>query len=275
MRRRQISSACTAILISLALLEPFSAGNAPAATAPASWAFGPGEQSAYRIAYLGVGGGTAQVTVGADMQQWGKQVWPIVVIAKSDPVLALYPIRDKFVSFWDMKEQRTIGSELLADENHKRRREKIQFDHQAGVAKVVKQKEGEQQSDEGYEIEPGSFDMASAAFALRTRQLAIGRSFEIPIFTGHKSFILRATVEGKEPLRTAIGEKEVFKVRVETDFSGKFRSKRDIFGYFTTDPSHLLVRVEADFLLGALVAELTNYQGGRSGPVNPDVASSH
>jgi hypothetical protein len=265
---------CTGILIGLILLEP-SAGSAPTATANTLWAFGPGEQSTYRIAYLGVGGGTAQVTVGTDMQQWGKQVWPIVVIAKSDPVLAFYPIRDKFVSFWDMKEQRSIGSDLLADENHKRRRERVKLDHEAKVAKVIKQKDGEQESEDDYPIEPGSVDMAAAAFALRTQPLELGRSFEVPIFTGHKSFILRATVETKETLQTPLGERDVFKVRVETDFSGKFRSKRDIFGYFTSDHQHVLVRVEADFMLGTLVADLTNYQPGRIGVIKPDIASSH
>ena len=32
--------------------------------------------------------------------------------------------------------------------------------------------------------------------------------------------------------------------------------------YLTTDPSHLPVRIEAEFILGRLVAELTDYKQG-------------
>jgi len=232
-------------------------------------AFGPGEQSIYRIAYFGVSGGTAQVTVGADTQQWGKRVWPIVVIARSDPALSFYPIRDRFVSFWEFSAGRPIGSDLRADENHKKRYQRIKLDHEGKLASVLKQKEGEQPSEDSYPIEPGSLDMAAAAFALRTKPLQVGRSFDLPVFTGHKSFRLRAMVEGTERLKTPIGEREVYRVRVQTDFSGKFQSKRDMVGYFAIDESHVLVRVEADFLLGTLVAELTSYQPGRTTAPEP------
>lgn len=235
----------------------------------ASLPFSPGEQSVYRIAYFGVSGGTAQVTVGADTQQWGKQVWPIVVIAKSDPMLSFYPIRDRFVSFWEAGSSRPIGSDLVADENHKKRRQMIKLDHEAKVASVMKQKEGEQPSEDSFPIEPGALDMAAAAFALRTKPLAVGRSFDLPVFTGQKSFRLKAIVEGRQMVRTPAGDRDAYKVRVQTEFSGKFQSKRDMFGYFAADNSHVLMRIEAEFLLGTLVAELTSFQPGRSFPASP------
>ena len=259
---------CAGLLTLLAGLAPVV--DSPLSTAGVTrLAFGPGEQSVYRIAYFGVSGGTAQVTVGADTQQWGKQVWPIVVIARSDPMLSFYPIRDRFVSFWEVGAGRPIGSDLLADENHKRRRQRIKLDHESKTASVLKQKEGEQPSEDSYPIEPGSLDMAAAAFVLRTKPLQVGRTFDLPVFTGHKSFKLRAMVEGTEKLKCPIGEREVYKVRVQTDFSGKFQSKRDMIGYFATDDSHVLVRIEADFLLGTLVAELTSYQPGRTAAPEP------
>jgi hypothetical protein len=61
-------------------------------------------------------------------------------------------------------------------------------------------------------------------------------------------------------------------VRVETDFSGKFQSKGGMIAYITTDPSHVPVKLEADFLLGKIVAELKDYKQGRTVALRPSVA---
>jgi hypothetical protein len=86
----------------------------------------------------------------------------------------------------------------------------------------------------------------------------------VPIFTGAKSFVMHAKVEGRMVLQTPVGEREVYKIRTQTDFSGKFQSKRDMFAYLTTDPAHVPVRIEAEFLLGNIIAELTGYHEGRA-----------
>ena len=39
--------------------------------------------------------------MGAPTTQWGKKVWPIVSLAKSDPDVGVWPIRDKFVTYWE------------------------------------------------------------------------------------------------------------------------------------------------------------------------------
>ena len=63
-------------------------------------------------------------------------------------------------------------------------------------------------------------------------------------------------------ITTKLGEQEVWKTRVHTDFSGKLAAKRDMFAYFTTDEHHVLSRIDADFLLGTITAELTDFQPG-------------
>jgi hypothetical protein len=229
-----------------------------------SHAFGPGEQSLYRVQYLGVTAGTAQITVGAPMKQWGEQVWPIVSVAKSDPALGAWPIKDKFVSYWSAASQRTLGSDFFVDENNKRRRQRIQLKDGGRTAHVVRQYEGAQPTEATHELPEGSMDLASATFALRNRGLADGQQYTFPVFTGTKTFLLRATVDGRQKLKTVMGEQEVFRVRLQTEFSEKLKAKRDIIAYFTTDPSHVPVRIEADLALGSIVAELSEYKQGRA-----------
>jgi hypothetical protein len=83
------------------------------------------------------------------------------------------------------------------------------------------------------------------------------------VFTGSRSFVMRAKVEGQQKLKTPMGEKDVLRVKVQTDFSEKLKTQRDITVYFSADASHLPVRVEADFVLGSIVADLIEYKQGR------------
>jgi hypothetical protein len=252
----------------LTLVWMLFSGGADAAEGDDAQAFGPGEQCTYAVKYLGIVAGTAQITVGSELQLWGRSVWPIVTVARTDSKLAVYPVKDRFVTYWDMLERRSIGSDLYADENNKRRRQKIRLDHDARAATVTKQKEGEPAHESELEIEPGTGDIAAAVFALRNMPLAVGKEFSLPVVTGSRTFNLKAKVEGRQPLTTPLGEREVFKVRVQTEFAGKFESKRDIFAYITADEAHVPVRMEAEFVLGALIADLTAYQPGNILAVN-------
>ena len=237
----------------------FSSAAMAQATAPA---FAPGEQSLYRVQYLGVTAGTAQVTVGAPMKQWGEQVWPIVSLAKTDPLVGVWPIKDKFVSYWHSEGQRSLGSDFFVDENNKRRRQRIQM-KDSRTAHVVRQKEGAAPVEATHELPEGSMDLTAATFALRSRGIADGQEYTYPVFTGSKHFMLRAKVDGRQMLKTALGEREVFRLKLQTEFAGGLQTKRDIIAYLTTDPSHIPVRIEAEFVLGTVVADLAEYKQGR------------
>lgn len=230
-------------------------------------AFTPGEQALYRVQYLGLTAGTAQITVGAPMKQWGEQVWPIISLAKTDPVVGVWPIKDKFVTYWHAEGQRSLGSDFFQDENNKRRRQRIQMKDMR-TAHVVRQKEGAAPVEAVHELPEGAMDLAGATFALRNRGITDGQEYLYPVFTGSKHFMLKATVEGRQMMKTALGEREVFRLKLQTEFAGGLQAKRDIVAYLTTDRSHLPVRIEADFVLGTVVADLAEYKQGRTLAMN-------
>jgi hypothetical protein len=255
--RMQSKGMFTGMLLSLLL------SGAALAQGGTSSAFGPGEQARYRIQYLGVTAGTAQVTVGAPMKQWGKEVWPIVSLAKSDAIAGVWPVKDKYVSYWDFGSQRVLGSDMHEDQNNKRRRVRVKLGEDGKSAHVVKQKEGEQPREYTHELAEGTLDVAGATFALRNRALEVGQEYAYPVFTGSRSFMMRAKVEARETLDTKLGKQDVYRMRVYTDFSGKLASKRDMVAWFTADARRLPVRIEAELALGSLVAELMEYQQGK------------
>ncbi len=226
-------------------------------------AFGPGEQLTFRVQYLGMQAGTARITVGAETFQWGRQVLPLVVEARTEKLLNWYPIRDRFISYWDPSAERCIGSDFFMDENRVRRRQRIKLDHETGKATVTRQQEGKEERVQEYDVPTGTYDMAAATFALRNLPLDIGQRHELPVFTGRRAFIMQATVERREVLKTAQGNRDTFRVRVKTGFDGKFESKRDIVTWLSADEAKVPLRVEADFVLGTIRAELVEYKSGR------------
>ncbi|WPB82704.1 DUF3108 domain-containing protein [Archangium violaceum] len=244
------------------LLSLLLSGAALAQGGPRS-AFGPGEQARYRIQYLGVTAGSAQVTVGAPMKQWGKDVWPIVSLARSEAIAGVWPVKDKYVSYWDFGTQRVLGSDMHEDQNNKRRRVRVKLADDGKSAQVVKQKEGETPRESTHELSEGTLDVAGATFALRNRALEVGQEYAYPVFTGSRTFLMKAKVEARETLDTVLGKQDVFRMRVYTEFSGKLASKRDMVAWFTADARRLPVRIEAELALGSIVAELTEYQQGK------------
>ena len=223
-------------------------------------ALGPGEQITYRVSWLGLPAGTANVTVGAEAPDRPGSL-PIVTNGRSD--LVVYPIRNKIVSWWDPASGRSQGLEMYSDENRKRRRLKIDFDRSTGKAHVLRQVEGESTRESQVDVPHGAVDVASAVFFIRAARLADGDTLTMPIFTGAKLFNGIAEVEGRGKVETPLGERDAVRVRLRTEFSGKL-SARELRIWFSDDSAHVPMRMEADFVLGPVVVEWTDYKPGRA-----------
>lgn len=237
------------------------AATAFAADAPIRSAFGPGEQSTFEVSYLGVPTGVAVITVGLKMQQFGKDVWPLVATAETD--LDIYPVHDRFVSYWDFTANRNLGSDFVADENKKRRRERFRYDRAQNKVFATKQSQGKPEASMSYDVPEGVVDLCAAAFAVRNRKLAVGDQIQLPIFTGMITYVMDAKVLAREKLPTPMGERDALKVSFTAEWSGGLATRRALTLWFTDDAIHLPVRFEADLVLGTVVAVLKTYFPGK------------
>ena len=226
-------------------------------------AFGPGEAVAYSCSYLGVRVGTIQVVVGSPTPVMGRSVWPIMGVGRTESFFLVYPVHDRYVAWWDPKERIPVGTDMQANENHRTRRERVRFHRGKNQATTTREKEGKKESVD-YEVHPGALDVLSALYAIRTRPLNVGDHEELPVFTGKKSFTMKVDVDRKEPVETKVGRFEAKVLKVQVGFSGKLASKREMMVHVTDDPRHLFLRLDAEFLLGSLVAELVEYEKGVS-----------
>jgi hypothetical protein len=222
--------------------------------------FGPGEQITYQVKWLGLPAGSGQVTVGAETPE-RSGLWPIVTVGRSDVVL--YPIKQKIVVWWDPATSRSRELALFADEGGHRFRKRIEFQPESSRARWTYQEEGKAAKTEEHEVPPDTADAASAVFILRNQRLAVGDEISFPIFTGTKLFQGHASVLEKVDLETPLGTRPAVKVRLRTEFSGKLTA-RELRMWFSDDPVHVPMRLEADFVVGPVVVEWIDYQAGRA-----------
>ena len=225
--------------------------------------FGPGEQTTYEVSYMGLTAGRAELTVGAVMEQFGRQVWPLVCVGETSSVGALYPVKDRFITYWDPLQRRTLGADFVVHENKFRAKERYEYDFDAGQAIVTRESPGWPRTVKRLDIMAGTVDLAAAGFSLRNFPLEAGQVHELPIFTGVKLYKMKATVVGKEVLSTAMGDLEVFRVTVNGDFSGKLATEGLMTLFYTTDERRLPVRAEAKLALGSVRIEAVKYEPGR------------
>jgi hypothetical protein len=234
--------------------------------APAGQAFGPGEQTVYEVSWLGITAGRAEVTVGWPVEKFGRTVWPLVCFGRTVSVGAIYRVRDRFTSYWDPVAQRPVGSDFFVDEQTEHRRERYRYDGEALQVFATKQREGLAPYDASYGIPgPETMDLASAGFSLRNLPLVVGLEREVPVFTGHKVYVMSVRVQAREQLLTRLGALEVFRVTVNGDFTGKLATKGLITLFYTADGRALPVRAEAELVLGTVALDVVSYEPGRSG----------
>ena len=225
-------------------------------------AFGPAEVLTYDCELMGLTVGKGQVMVGSATTVGSQTVWPIMGLAKTDPLFLIYPMKDKFVTWYSPQTRRSIGNDLNAEEKGKRRHEKARFDAAGTKASVTREKEGAAKEEDSYDTEPGAQDILAAFFSIRELPLKVGDKIEQPIFTGRKSFTLRATVDGKQQTTVPAGTFDTVLLKVQVQFSAKLESKRDILVYVTDDERHIPLKIDAEFMLGAAALNLTSYQRG-------------
>lgn len=221
-------------------------------------AFRPGEELEYEIRALGMKAGRARIQVGTWTERDGVKSWPLVVNARTDSLFdSIYSVRDRFISWWDPETGQVIGADFWAEERGKKHRSRSHLDHEAGKAEVFRFKEWNgERSTRNYKIPSGSYDIAGAIYALRQRPLEVGTVEEVDVFTGSKVFKLRCHVEAIETIQVGAGSFRAVRARLQTGFDGQFASKRDVRIWFSADDRKLPLRMEADLVLGSVVASL-------------------
>src|SRR5574342_627271 len=254
--------------------RPIVAALLAAAALPAAAqvsGFQPGEQIDLAVDFLGIRTAEARITAGSPEGQ----VWPVLCQARTGGVAGILDIREHLVSYWVPEERASRGNDLSALELGDRHHDSARFDRLNGKVTVRIARKG-RLVERVLDVPRDVHDVASAVLWLRVQDLEPGSHYQIPLFTGSRTFTLVADVVGAEAVKTPAGAFDTVKVQVRTAFEGKFSTRRDTFFWFTRDARHVPVRVTADFAVGSVVVEMTGYRpGGQLAAAAPPTAAAH
>jgi hypothetical protein len=252
MTRRPAAS--TRLLLAVGAL--LAARAAVAQGTPAA-AISPGEQIEWRIEYLGLTAGSANLLIG----RAEGDIWPVIARAKTDGLAQVIDVREHLVSYWNASARLPGGMDLDTLERGERRRDRTRFDRASGKATVWRWRKG-REKEKVVDVPPDVQDSASAVMWLRMQPLEPGDRYEIPVFTGSRTFTLVAAVSDPEVVKTDAGEVTAIRVEIHLGFTGKFETSRPGRIWFTNDARHVPARMSFDFAVGTLTATMTRYEPG-------------
>jgi hypothetical protein len=219
--------------------------------------FAPGEETVFRFSFLNLPTGEGRILVG----QAEGDIWPVIFQVRTNGLAGIVDVREHLVSYWDASSSLPRGSDLKAYEIGDYHVDSARFDRENLTATVRVQRKGKLK-EKRFPISPDVHDLTSAFMWLRLQPLEKGLRYDIPVVAGTKQFTIVAEVLGLEHTETPAGRFRTFKVKIRTQFGGKFSTKRDSYLWIADDPRHFLVKASADFAIGSIVAELRSYRPG-------------
>lgn len=227
--------------LSLALLAV--AGSALAAD------FGPGERCDFDVSYLGIGSGRSALRI--EPAAGGR--WTIVFEAGAQGPFGLFKVREESRSLWDAVRQRTIEFRAISEQGGKLSRSHAVLDEVGKKFDVVRVRDGKE-SRMTVPVAASVQDLASMFTYLRTKRLAVGDAETFPVLTSKRLTSLEARVMKRERIKTGAGTFNAVKVR-----GFLTAEKREMLFWFSDEPRHIPLRIEAELTIGSMKASLTGY----------------
>jgi len=242
------------VTILLAISAAQVPATPPPVAAPARW---PEETMEFTIGYLGLTAGRARIVVG---RREGSLL-PVFLEARTSGAGAIVDFRQQLATYLDVATGLPRRATMLSIEPRYRRTVTTQFDRDAGRATVRTRGRSERKQEVAFPR--GALDFVALVFQLRARPLPPGASYAFDVLSGARLAKVVAVVQGRERLATAVGVLPAVKVRVPTDFSGRFSEKSPTYVWFSDDARRLILRIQTEFAIGEAVAELVSYDRAR------------
>ncbi len=217
--------------------------------------FGAGEVLDYDILYGALRVGKARMETHSSPQDDGRPALKILSRAKSEGwVDAVYKVRDQIESIMDLNHLHSLRmSKQLREGKYKHDSEAI-FNHGKGL---VRYSDGTDK-----EMIPGSQDVLTALFYVRTFPLDVGMTLHIPIHDGKKGYLLRVNVKGRETIKTKMGKIECLVLEPKMKSRGLFKSEGQMLVYLSDDARRLPVLLKAKAPVGSFTSQLSSYKQG-------------
>lgn len=224
-------------------------------------AFKEGEKLTFDVKYGFVTAGVATMQIPAIKRISGREAYHVTFEVNTVPSFDIfYKVRDRYETYLDKEGLFPWRFEQHIREGKYSRDFAAFFDQRKGKAKTS---EGE------YDIPKYVHDIVSAFYFARTldySNLKIGEAIYLQNFYKDKVYDLNVRYHGKETIKVPAGEFDCIIVEPLVQEGGLFKSEGNIIVWLTDDDIKMPVRVKTKVIVGAIDADLTDYEGLR-GPL--------
>ncbi len=223
---------------------------------PGDMPFGPGERMEFIVSfgYLDIGQATLEVHEPREIR--GRPVLEITNSARSASwVDRVFKIRDKIVSFMDLEQRFSLGFHKEIREGRYERDMHAEYLQDEGLARYEK--------DGDVELVPGSHDIMTALYLLRTVDLEPGMRLGIPLHDDKKNYHVEVKVLKRETVETELGDMDCLLLEPVLQSGGIFNKAGRLWVWVSEDERRLIVQLKSKAPVGAFTSRIYEYQPPR------------
>ena len=221
-------------------------------------AFAEGEWFQFSIQYGAIRAGDALMQVESVENVAGRPCYRLVSKAESNSFFSMFfKVRDRVDSYMDVEElvSRRFSKNTL--EGKHRDNFTIDFDHGTGKARYSDGAE--------FEFPACSQDILSAFYYVRTLDLEVGRSVQVPCHADKKNYPLEVKVHRREKVKTPAGQFTCLVIEPVLKTSGLFKQKGKLTIWLTDDEYKIPILMKSKILVGSISAILTDMHSPTAG----------
>lgn len=171
----------------------------------------------------------------------------------------LYSVDDRLVGYWHTGRHRSLGYDYHENHGGDRESEIVRYHHEEGFYTENGQRAGP--------LRPGTLDLASALFAMRSRTIRPGQRQEWTIQVTGDTYHVLSRVDAVEVVRVPGLTVRAHRVRLRPKDPEAYRTMKSwleedaegLYIWFSTDPLQIPLRVRAATMIGTVEAVLTEY----------------
>lgn len=244
-------------LLPFLLWSPSPAAEAPAAgPEPAPRVpYAPGEVLEFSIDYGPVNAGDATLEVKELAESNGDTCYVVESRVRSNRFFsAFYMVRDKAITHIGRDDLVSRYFAKRLREGDYRKNIAVRFDQQAGKAYYA--------DGRVFDIEPGTHDILSAFYYVRTLDLAPGDTTLVRTYSSRKSYLLKVIVHRRETVEVPAGEFDCVVVEPVIVGEGLFQFEGKLTIWLTDDRRRMPVLMRTKVKVGAIDASLKRWRSG-------------
>lgn len=224
----------------------------------------PGEEALFSVKYLGITAGHLKLITNSIKKINDQFAYHFTAQLKTASFYSyIYTLEDSVETFVNKDFFRPVKFTLIQRESAQSVDDLQLFDYKTFKTFhwYRKEKKGVKKDEKKSEFIPRyAQDSFSVLHFLRGLPFQVGSTFNFPVITRAKYWILKVQVEKIETIRVNERLYSAFKINAETHYPGVLKKSGDISFWFSNDERRIPLKFSAKIKIGSVEGELVNYK---------------